>query len=42
MTVFRGVDLAALGVPEEALPVKDFPYKGQKGYTVYSQNGAVT
>ena len=38
---FKGYDLRELGVPEQAWPVLDFPYKGSKSYTVRSRSGAV-
>lgn len=41
-SIFRGTNLSKLGVPDEALPIKDHPYKGMKGYTVYSPNGSET
>ena len=38
---FKGYDLRQLGIPEQAWPVEDFPYKGTKSYTVRSRSGAV-
>ncbi len=38
---FKGYDLRELGIPEQAWPVQDFPYKGSKSYTVRSRSGAV-
>lgn len=40
VTTFAGQDLAALGVPSRAWPLMDKEYKGKKGYTVHSSNGA--
>ena len=39
---FREINLVELGLPAEAMPLKNVTYKGMKGYTLYSANGAVT
>ena len=39
---FRETNLVELGLPAEAMPLKNVTYKGMKGYTLYSANGAVT
>lgn len=39
---FGEVNLSELGVPKGAWPLKNHTYKGKKGYTLYSPNGAVT
>ena len=33
---FKEFDLASMGVPQEAWPLADFPYKGSKSFTVRS------
>ena len=38
---FKEFDLASMGVPQEAWPLADFPYKGSKSFTVRSRSGAV-
>lgn len=39
--MFREWDLESMGVPAEAWPLQDFPYRGTKSYTVCSRSGAV-
>lgn len=34
MTTFKGYDLVAMEIPEEALPYNGVDYKGQKSYTI--------
>lgn len=38
---FKEFDLASMGVPQEAWPLADFPYKGSRSFTVRSRSGAV-
>ena len=42
MSMFKGYDLNALGVPLEARAREGGNYVGRHGYTITSSNGAVT
>jgi len=39
--LFKGYDLKALQVPQDAWPLENGVYKGTKSYTVRSRSGAV-